>query len=146
MLQPPSLLSSYLPYMILQNRKTEIEDSIKHNLNEKFHKKCIGLIEILSREYQPTTSFDPKLVEKLMPLIESIGQFDTMLDVLGNFNLSIQFGTDREGNPEMNLRLHPKLSRYLSVFRGVVLNPGSALFPSKSAAGNLSRYDARYSR
>lgn len=143
---PPSLLTSYLPLLILQKNKEKLITNLSNSLDD-YAEISELLVQLLTTHYQPTNQYDnnTKEVKDLMQACQVLsekGLFKSLQSALSDVNLTIKISQMNRSEPVIRVCLHPRLNRYISVFRDVVFNRNSKLYPSKSAAGNLTRYIA----
>ena len=143
---PPSLLTSYLPLLILEKNQDRLIDALKTNLGD-LGQLALPIVERLFTHYQPTNHYDNnsnevKLLFQAYDLIIQNEKLESLQSAFAEVNLTIGISQINRSESVIRVCLHPRLNRYLSVFRDVVFNRNSRLFPSKSAAGNLTRYIA----
>lgn len=138
---PPALLNSYLPQAILSNRSEEIleafvQESGIASTNE-IQAALRSQISLLSEHYQPNNVFNPEKIPSFMKIAKA--QTPALKRAFSKVNL--QIGILEEDHKEtIEIRLHPRMTRYFSVFRDVVSKKSKYLFPSNSVAGSFARY------
>lgn len=135
---PPALLNSYLPLRILSKQQQEIVEAfVPSKAVEQFQAVLKSVMPSLIKHYQPTNVYDPIEIQDFLSIAKM--ERSSLKNAFAEVNLEISI-VEKDDRETIAVRLHPRLVRYLSVFRDAVSKKSSVLFPSVSVASSFSRY------
>jgi len=142
----PSLLNSYLPYLILkENKEAIIADGSPRPLVEAFITYYHPSTNLFDKTNMGIASEKTGLISGFEQLKQN-GGLEVQKQIFAKHNLSLEFGKNKDNKADieddyvLKISLHPRMHRFFSVIRDSIVDPGSPLFASKSVAGNIARY------
>ena len=80
----------------------------------------------LIKHYQPTNVYDPIEIQDFLSIAKM--ERSSLKNAFAEVNLEISI-VEKDDRETIAVRLHPRLVRYLSVFRDAVSKKSSVLFP-----------------